>query len=115
MENQEREIRTYETADGKVPFNNWLEKLRDRKGRAIIRNRITRLQLGLFGDTKTVGNGVYELRIDFGPGYRVYYGLDGDTIVLLLLGGDKSTQTKNIKTAINYWSDYESENNGEKS
>lgn len=112
MENQEREIRTYETADGKVPFNTWLEKLRDRKGRAVIRNRITRLQLGLFGDAKTVGSGVYELRIDFGPGYRVYYGLDGDKIVLLLCGGDKSTQTKDIKTAQNYWNDYGGENNG---
>ena len=110
MENQERDIRTYETADGKVPFNIWLTKLRDRKGRAVIRTRITRLQLGLFGDTKPVGNGVYELRVNFGPGYRVYYGLDGNNIVLLLCGGDKSTQTKDIKIAQYYWSDYGSQN-----
>jgi putative addiction module killer protein len=111
MENQEREIRTYETAEGKSPFNSWIEKLSDRKGRAIIRTRITRLQLGLFGDTKTVGNGVNELRIDFGPGYRAYYALDGDKIILLLCGGDKSTQSKDIKMAQAYWNDYRSQNN----
>ena len=55
---------------------------------------------------KSLGDGVYELRIDFGPGYRVYYGLDGDVVVLLLSGGDKSTQAKDIKQAKEYWNEY---------
>jgi putative addiction module killer protein len=106
VENKEYEIRTYEARDGKVPLNEWLETLQDRKGRSIIRTRITRLQLGLFGDAKPVGDGVNELRISFGPGYRVYYALDEGKIVLLLCGGDKSTQAKDIERAKEYWTDY---------
>jgi putative addiction module killer protein len=106
MENQEYEVRTYEAVDGTVPFNEWIKALRDRKGRAIIRTRISRLQLGLFGDAKAVGDGVSELRIAFGPGYRVYYALDQGKIVLLLCGGDKRTQSKDIQQAKEYWNDY---------
>jgi putative addiction module killer protein len=106
MESPEYEVRTYETIDGKVPFNEWLKSLGDRKGRAVIRTRISRLQLGLFGDAKSVGEGVNELRISFGPGYRVYYALEGKSVILLLCGGDKSTQDKDIKLAKGYWDDY---------
>jgi putative addiction module killer protein len=66
-----------------------------------------RLQTGLLGDWDSVGEGVYELRIDFGPGYRVYFGQEGKLLILLLCGGDKSTQTKDIKRAHAYWKDYQ--------
>jgi putative addiction module killer protein len=106
MDSPGYEIRTYETIDGQVPLNEWLGSLRDRKGRSVIRTRISRLQLGLFGDVKSVGEGVNELRISFGPGYRIYYALEGKTVILLLCGGDKSTQNKDIKQAKEYWTDY---------
>jgi putative addiction module killer protein len=102
MESQEYEVRTYEMIDGRVPFNEWLQALRALKGRAVLRTRISRLQLGLFGDAKSVGEGVNELRISFGPGYRIYYALEGETAILLLCGGDKSTQAKDIKQAKEY-------------
>lgn len=68
-----------------------------------IATRIDRLGLGLFGDAKALRSGVHELRIDFGPGYRVYYALTGRTVVLLLCGGDKRTQRKDITRAVSYW------------
>ena len=68
--------------------------------------RLDRLELGNFGDCKPVGEGVLELRLDFGPGYRVYFAEDGPIIVLLLIGGDKNTQTKDIKTAKAYWQEH---------
>ncbi|MDB5503412.1 MAG: hypothetical protein JWR89_3314 [Tardiphaga sp.] len=80
-------------------FDRWIDSLRDRRGRAKIYLRIQRLQLGNPGDVKPVGEGISEMRIDFGPGYRVYYMLKGQTIVLLLCGGDKSTQDKDIRRA----------------
>ena len=69
--------------------------------------RLDRVRQGNFGDFKHIGDGVYELRIDYGPGYRVYYGKDGNRIVLLLIGGDKSTQRRDIGTAVTYLQDYE--------
>lgn len=81
MEAQEKTILTYEKADGNVPFNEWLSALRDKKARAIIRTRINRVRLGLLGDCKSVGEGVSELRIDFGAGYRVYFASEGTTII----------------------------------
>ena len=76
------------------------------KARAKIRVRLDRMSLGNYGDCHGVGEGVKELRIDFGPGYRVYFGQEGGTIVLLLCGGDKSTQAKDIETARRYWNEY---------
>jgi putative addiction module killer protein len=99
-------IALYETEDGKRPFKQWLDSLRDKVTIARINARLGRIELGNFGDAKPVGNGVMELRLVFGSGYRIYYGLDGDKLVVLLMGGDKSTQEKDIKTAHNYWSDY---------
>lgn len=106
MEALLNEIEIYLTPQGRAPFSDWLNSLRDAKARAKIRVRLGRLTLGNFGDCKFVGDGVFELRIDFGPGYRVYYGLSGEHVVLLLCGGDKGSQQKDIKKAKNYWQDY---------
>ena len=100
------EVREYQTAEGKSPLTEWLEDLRDGATRARIVARLDRLKAGLLGDWKTVGSGVCELRIDHGPGYRVYYGQEGKTLILLLCGGDKSTQAKDIERAHAYWKDY---------
>jgi putative addiction module killer protein len=81
-------------------FDAWVETLRDRQARQRIAARLTRLQAGNPGDVKPVGEGISELRIDYGPGYRIYFTRRGPLIVLLLCGGDKSTQAKDIKKAI---------------
>jgi putative addiction module killer protein len=78
----------------------WFDRLRDRQARARINARIRRLSLGNFGDVKPIGEGVSELRIDFGPGYRVYFVQRGQTLVVLLAGGDKRTQDRDIKKAL---------------
>lgn len=101
-----REILLYETPDGKRPFLKWLESLRDINARAKIRARLDRVEAGNLGDVRAVGKGVCELRIDYGPGYRVYFGQVGTTFILLLCGGDKSTQDEDIRQAIEYWTDY---------
>jgi putative addiction module killer protein len=80
-------------------FRKWRERLKDERTRAIIACRLDRLGFGLAGDAKPVGQGISELRIDYGPGYRVYFQRRGDTIILLLCGGDKSTQAKDIESA----------------
>ncbi|MBD2778035.1 type II toxin-antitoxin system RelE/ParE family toxin [Iningainema tapete] len=108
MEVQPREIRNYLTADGRNPFDEWLDSLRDRKAKAKIRARLDRVEDGNLGDYKSVGDGVFELRIDYGPGYRIYLGQDQVTIILLLCGGDKSTQAQDIRIAKEYWQDYRS-------
>lgn len=100
-------MREYVTAEGKIPFREWLDALRDVRARAKIRVRLNRIRLGNFGDAKPVGDGVSELRIPYGPGYRVYFARTGSTIVLLLCGGDKSTQSRDISTAKTYWLDYQ--------
>ena len=100
------EIRDYQTDDGKRPFVLWFEALQDVKARAIILARLGRVQLGNFGDYKSLGDEVYELRIHFGPGYGVYFGIDGRNIVLLLLGGSKRTQQRDIQKAREFWQDY---------
>jgi putative addiction module killer protein len=96
----------YETTDGNQPFRIWLKSLRDKTAIARIRSRLERVEQGNFGDSKPVGNGVCELRFTFGGGFRVYFGLDGDQILILLIGGDKSSQSKDIKLAQDYWLDY---------
>ena len=103
MEIKARRIKTYVKSNGKSPFESWITDLRDKSAKARIFTRIDRLRLGNFGGCKSVGGGVFELRIHFGPGYRVYFGLIGSEVVLLLLGGDKSSQGKDIKTAQGYW------------
>ena len=101
------ELRTYENVAGKSIFTEWLEQLRDPHARARIDVRLNRLARGLFGDVRVVGEGVTELKIDWGPGYRVYFGRDGARVILLLCGGDKRTQQKDISHAIEYWKDYQ--------
>ena len=81
-------------------FSEWFRKLRDRQARARVQIRIDRLQLGLVGDVRPVGEGVSELRIDYGPGYRVYFIQRGRELVILLAGGDKRTQSRDIEVAI---------------
>lgn len=100
-------IRHYLTGDERDPFQEWLRKLRDplTKGRVI--RRVNRLEMGNFGDHKFCRDGVWELRIDPGPGYRVYYTLTGNTVVLLLCGGSKKSQDADIERAIAYWDDWQ--------
>lgn len=81
-------------------FARWFERLRDRQARARILVRVRRLSLGNPGDVRPVGEGVSELRIDYGPGYRVYFTARGETVVILLAGGDKRTQARDIRTAL---------------
>ena len=100
------EIRVYVSRDGKRPFIDWLKKLRDQRARDRIHNQVDRLRLGNTGDFKPVGNGVFELRIHCGPGYRIYYGRTGGQIILLLCGGDKASQQQDVKRAMQYWNDY---------
>ena len=80
-------------------FRKWRTRLKDERGRALIASRLDRLAYGHAGDAKPVGKGISELRIDYGPGYRIYFQRRGDVLVVLLCGGDKSTQAKDIKTA----------------
>ena len=103
----EKELIVYQTANEKEPFNDWLDDIKDEKTRVRILSRLDRVEQGHYGDYKSVGEGVYELRYFFGAGYRVYFAEDGDTIVLLLCGGDKSSQKRDIKTAQTYWEDYQ--------
>jgi putative addiction module killer protein len=106
MEAFERELEAYVTEEGRAPFLYWLDALRDAPGRAKIRTRLDRVRLGNFGDCAGIGDGVEELRIDFGPGYRVYFGQVSSNVVLLLCGGDKSTQAKDVQKAQIYWKNY---------
>jgi len=105
----EREIRIYRTRDGREPFSEWLERLRDVRTRQKIQTRIDRVSLGNFGDARSVGGGVHELKIDFGPGYRIYFGQDGMVLVVLLCGGDKNTQQSDIRSAKSLWEQYRQE------
>ena len=96
----------YADGNGREPFREWLDGLRDVKGRRCIWSRIDRLEQGSYGDCEPVGEGVTELRIHFGPGYRAYIGEHGNNIVVLLCGGDKDSQRKDIQKAKDYWKDY---------
>ncbi len=103
----EYRLEYYQQENGNIPFTEWLESLRDRVAVARIRIRLGRVRLGNFGITKPVGNGVFELKIDHGSGYRLYYSMTEKTVVLLLIGGDKSTQGRHIDTARRYWQHYQ--------
>jgi len=108
MKVQAYEIHVYETTGGDKPYSNWINALRDLEARARIDQRLNRLKIGNFGDYKLLQNayGVYELRFTFSPGYRIYFGIEDEVIVLLLCGGDKSSQEKDIRKAIAYWNEY---------
>jgi putative addiction module killer protein len=98
-------VREYLTDRRVSPFRDWLDRL-DVTARARIQARVLRFETGNLGDHRAVGEGVWEARCDFGPGYRIYFGKAGSAIVLLLLGGDKSTQRADIRRAQGYWADY---------
>jgi putative addiction module killer protein len=99
------EIRYYVAAGGQAPFADWFEDL-EVVARAKVARALARLELGNFSNVKSVGEGVLELRIDYGPGYRVYFGRDGETLVVLLTGGTKKRQQRDIEAAHAYWQDY---------
>lgn len=107
---QAKQIIIYADENDHEPYRSWINNLRDKKGQQRIRARIRRLGEGLYGDCDSVGGGVSELRMFFGPGYRVYFGEDADNIVVLLCGGDKGSQSGDIRNAKEYWKDYK--NNG---
>lgn len=96
----------YRTEEGIDAFDEYVDSLKDRSGASKIRVRVTRAKFGNLGDHKSIGFGVIELRINYGPGYRVYVGLQGSELIVLLCAGDKSTQAKDIMKAISYWADY---------
>ena len=105
-------LREYLSKSGRSPFNDWLLGLRDLRARARVAVRLDRVRLGNLGDHASLGNGVFELRIFYGPGYRVYYSLEHDNGVLLLLGGTKGTQKRDINTAQAYLHDYRRRESG---
>jgi putative addiction module killer protein len=100
------DIRIYTDSEGNKPFDAWLQDLRDVKARATVRARLERVRAGNFGDCKPLRDGVQELRIDLGPGYRVYLSRQGAVLVLLLCGSDKSDQDRAIRQAIDYLNDW---------
>ena len=100
-----RELQFYQKPNGREPFTEWLES-RDQKTQDRIQERLTRLAGGNFGDCKPVGEGVFEMRLHFGAGYRIYFSKADSTTVLLLCGGDKSSQDRDIARAKAYWQEY---------
>ena len=106
------ELREYLTENGQSPFNDWLMGLRDIRARARVATRLDRVSLGNLGDCESLGGGVYELRIFYGPGYRVYYSPVEEKVVLLLHGGSKGTQKRDIQMARAYLADYRKRENG---
>ena len=106
------EIRRYVTRSGKDVFGDWLARLADKQARARILARIDRLAVANFGDTKHLRAGVSELRIDWGPGYRVYFAMIAKSCVLLLCGGDKRKQSADIQRAFEYLKDYQERTQG---
>lgn len=98
-------IKEYLSADGRSFFREWLDAL-DLSVRARIQARVLRFEMGNLGDHKSVGGGVWEARFVFGPGYRIYFGKEGSTVILLLLGGDKSSQARDMAKARRLWREY---------
>jgi putative addiction module killer protein len=101
-----KEVIFYADENGNEPFQLWLEDLRDAKNRRRILSRLVRAQQGNYGDVEPIGEGLSELRFFFGAGYRVYFGEDAGNIVVILCGGDKSSQSQDIENAKAYWQDY---------
>ncbi len=100
------EIRKYRRSDGVIPFDRWMAKLRDERAKARLLVQLGRLRLGRTGDWKPVNQRVFELRISEGQGYRVYFAHQGKIRVILLCGGDKATQARDIQLAKVYWQEY---------
>ena len=102
----EKELILYQREDGSSPYEDWRDSLRDRQAVAIINHRLDRVKLGNLGNYRSVGQGVCELKINYGPGYRVYFAFHGEKIVVLLCGSDKSSQSRDIEQAHEHWSDF---------
>lgn len=100
-------IEHYREASGRVPFQAWIDGLKDKATQARIAFRLAKVAAGNFGDCKPCRDGVWELREGFGPGYRIYYARSGKTVILLLCGGDKRSQNADIERAVAYWKDYQ--------
>ena len=100
-----KELKYYILPNGKEPYTEWFKGLRDKHVKAKIAVKVDRMKLGNFGGCESIGESLSELKINYGPGYRVYFGQIGDVIIILLCGGDKSTQSKDIKKAHEYWND----------
>jgi putative addiction module killer protein len=100
------ELFRYQRADGGEPFTEWLDTLRDKAAEARIRVRLLRVEAGNFGDCEPVGEGVTELRVHVGAGYRVYFGRHGKSLVILLCGGDKGSQAADITRAKDFWAEW---------
>lgn len=111
----EKDVIVYTLPSGKKPVREWLDNMKDAVTRLRIWSRLSRLALGHYGDCKSVGDGVYELRLAFGPGYRIYFGEIGQDIIILLCGGDKSTQEKDIQKAKIYFQRVKGEHHEQKS
>jgi len=106
MEVAARELVMLQTPEGKVPFEEWFNNLKDKAFQKAIDARLARIEDGNFGDHKSVGDNVFELRVPKGPGLRIYYGLDGPKVVVLIGGGDKSTQSQDILKAQQLFKEY---------
>ncbi len=106
MEKGQITLKLYVKSNGVKPFEAWLLALKNPMYRARVQVRLDRVATGHFGDFKTLGDGLYELRLDIGPGFRIYYAKWKDSFVILFSGGDKSTQKRDITKAREYWIDY---------
>src|ERR1700733_14520716 len=113
MEGGKQEVLYYTESPGRCPFRDWRASIADERAKAAIDARIARFRGGNFGDSAPIGAGASESRIDLGPGFRIYYGREGDTIVLLC-GGDKSTQAGDIRQAKIFWTDYKKRTSNER-
>ena len=98
----------YKDEAGREPFTAWLNNLKDARNRRRILTRLRRLEQGNYGDCKYLQAGIFELRLFFGPGYRIYFGEESETLIILLCAGDKSSQVNDIQNAVRYWNEYKS-------
>jgi len=103
---RKREAEYYVTGKGKVPFQEWLDAINNANVHGIVLQRIDRAEDGNFGDWKSLKGGMYEMRIHLSPGYRIYFALEGRKIIILLIGGEKRNQKRDIGKAKEYWEDY---------
>ena len=103
MQVKERSIEYYKTPGGKEPAKDWMSSVKDNLTQAILYKRIRQAGLGQFGKTRSLGSGVHEMKIDYGPGYRIYFGIHGDEIIIILMAGSKRTQQSDIEKAKTYW------------
>ncbi|MBA2653739.1 MAG: type II toxin-antitoxin system RelE/ParE family toxin [Gammaproteobacteria bacterium] len=110
----QKELRLFRTKNGKEPFAKWLASVKDTVTKAHIKNRLNRLMLGHNRDIKSVGDGVFELRIHYGAGYRIYIAEQDKSIILLLIGGSKRTQERDIIKAKKFWQEFQENLNEQK-